>query len=708
MLVIVTMMASVGPPLPSEAAPSAADGSSSSASASQRPQSSSSAPTRKSAPPFPRASSFLPRRAPNAPPPLLLVHASPSTGAASCSLPASQPSSTRGDAPTGDTSSVSGASPSVHLTHASPALLSCWACYVRALGDAMDPRTAAALAVAAAGSPSQRGTRARRTVLHQAHPHAAHQNHHHIHPHTHDSASSSSASAAASTSRGAAATSADSLHAFSESASHASAIGRTGYLPPPVYGSSNSMNEPRSPSDELDDESLEPEQVDTVESITQKLAAKTLLSCRSAEFDAKVDMLKEARSITYAELKEIKRQRRVIRNRESAFESRKRQKAARAQLATEMDALRDQNTWLRERVRELERELNSLRNRSGRKRTHEHMQQHDSSSSAAGIFNDYDDDDYDDATYLSTCFHGTNLLSLPSNGASAAPVPAPSGSTGATATDRSTSSGSSSSARSDEADLHSEPPAKRQRTQCEEADIGCPLSNVPHRHLHHHHLRNHPPHHPPHHSHSHHHHHHNTSASSLSAQHEAHQPHSPAPLDAEHRARHHDHSIDEQLLLQYHHILPNQAHDASAAAATSDHHHHHHDESCATRHSSELVLGLDHDDSCFEQCFLPSCPGSCPQPYGEGINLIDSLIVDDWSIPDSVPVCGMSCGLENCRDECVIPSNMPHTRHICAKPVLCVSNPTAPPPPPPLPSSSDANNDAAPAPSSPPATPPHL
>jgi hypothetical protein len=59
------------------------------------------------------------------------------------------------------------------------------------------------------------------------------------------------------------------------------------------------------------------------------------------------------------------------------------------------------------------------------------------------------------------------------------------------------------------------------------------------------------------------------------------------------------------------------------------------------------------------------------------MNLIESLIVDEFNFSNNVPACGLPCGLEDCHNGCVIPSNLAHERHICSKPVLCVTLPQA-------------------------------
>eukprot|EP01130_Rhizamoeba_saxonica_P017737 TRINITY_DN8667_c0_g1_i1.p1 TRINITY_DN8667_c0_g1~~TRINITY_DN8667_c0_g1_i1.p1 ORF type:complete len:385 (+),score=96.80 TRINITY_DN8667_c0_g1_i1:86-1240(+) len=77
------------------------------------------------------------------------------------------------------------------------------------------------------------------------------------------------------------------------------------------------------------------------------LTRQQLLSISSAELEAHVNNLKAQRSLTSAEQKEIKRQRRLIKNREYAQASRRKKKLAQQELKTSFDTVNAENTNLK-------------------------------------------------------------------------------------------------------------------------------------------------------------------------------------------------------------------------------------------------------------------------------------------------------------------------------------------------------------------------
>jgi regulator of replication initiation timing len=92
-----------------------------------------------------------------------------------------------------------------------------------------------------------------------------------------------------------------------------------------------------------------------------QLTREQLLTISSAAFDDFVNRVTSARSLTNAEEKEVKRQRRLIKNRESAQASRHRKKEYVDELEAEIAQLKNQNTQLTNQVGHLFDENKSLR-----------------------------------------------------------------------------------------------------------------------------------------------------------------------------------------------------------------------------------------------------------------------------------------------------------------------------------------------------------
>lgn len=77
------------------------------------------------------------------------------------------------------------------------------------------------------------------------------------------------------------------------------------------------------------------------------LPRDTLLKLSSSEMEAYLQTLKSSRELTHAEEKQLKKQLRLIKNREYAQESRKKKKSAHQELEGELNSLRTQNSELR-------------------------------------------------------------------------------------------------------------------------------------------------------------------------------------------------------------------------------------------------------------------------------------------------------------------------------------------------------------------------
>eukprot|EP00013_Stygamoeba_regulata_P030310 CAMPEP_0177648408 /NCGR_PEP_ID=MMETSP0447-20121125/10810_1 /TAXON_ID=0 /ORGANISM="Stygamoeba regulata, Strain BSH-02190019" /LENGTH=521 /DNA_ID=CAMNT_0019151043 /DNA_START=204 /DNA_END=1769 /DNA_ORIENTATION=- len=84
------------------------------------------------------------------------------------------------------------------------------------------------------------------------------------------------------------------------------------------------------------------------------LTRSDLLTVTSEEFELFVSTANEQSELTAAEAREVKRQRRLVKNRESALASRTRRKAEMDQLREQVDLLEDQKYALQMRVKELE------------------------------------------------------------------------------------------------------------------------------------------------------------------------------------------------------------------------------------------------------------------------------------------------------------------------------------------------------------------
>jgi len=86
-----------------------------------------------------------------------------------------------------------------------------------------------------------------------------------------------------------------------------------------------------------------------------------LLKISSAELEEYLNRLNLGRNLTKYEEKEIKRQRRLVKNREYAQEARKRKKEYVSNMESEVDVLKKQNNELASKVDSLEKEVASLR-----------------------------------------------------------------------------------------------------------------------------------------------------------------------------------------------------------------------------------------------------------------------------------------------------------------------------------------------------------
>lgn len=88
-----------------------------------------------------------------------------------------------------------------------------------------------------------------------------------------------------------------------------------------------------------------------------------LLKMTVDELDDRVRVVEEVRSLTSEEKKEIKKQRRMIKNRESAYASRVRQKQLVENMEEELNEIKKENEQLSKRVEDLEKENNQLKAR---------------------------------------------------------------------------------------------------------------------------------------------------------------------------------------------------------------------------------------------------------------------------------------------------------------------------------------------------------
>jgi cell division protein FtsB len=92
-----------------------------------------------------------------------------------------------------------------------------------------------------------------------------------------------------------------------------------------------------------------------------KLSRTDLLRVSSAEFEHFVSEANLRSELSGTELREVKRQRRLVKNRESALASRNRRKAELQELRDQVDSLEDQKHELNARVAELENENTQLK-----------------------------------------------------------------------------------------------------------------------------------------------------------------------------------------------------------------------------------------------------------------------------------------------------------------------------------------------------------
>eukprot|EP01129_Flabellula_baltica_P003376 TRINITY_DN1314_c0_g1_i1.p1 TRINITY_DN1314_c0_g1~~TRINITY_DN1314_c0_g1_i1.p1 ORF type:complete len:423 (-),score=103.62 TRINITY_DN1314_c0_g1_i1:105-1373(-) len=109
-----------------------------------------------------------------------------------------------------------------------------------------------------------------------------------------------------------------------------------------------------------------------------KLSREQLLKVTSEEFEEFVNRLNFGRELSKTEEKEIKRQRRLIKNREYAQEARKKKKQYVNEMEGRVNELTDENDQLKARVEELEMEVGMLRNKIS-----EYEKIHDTSSTTS-------------------------------------------------------------------------------------------------------------------------------------------------------------------------------------------------------------------------------------------------------------------------------------------------------------------------------------
>jgi len=93
-----------------------------------------------------------------------------------------------------------------------------------------------------------------------------------------------------------------------------------------------------------------------------KLTRDQLLKISSTELEDYLNRLNLGRNLTKYEEKEIKRQRRLVKNREYAQEARKKKKEYVSNIESEVDTLKRENSELSSKVESLEKEVASLRN----------------------------------------------------------------------------------------------------------------------------------------------------------------------------------------------------------------------------------------------------------------------------------------------------------------------------------------------------------
>jgi hypothetical protein len=90
------------------------------------------------------------------------------------------------------------------------------------------------------------------------------------------------------------------------------------------------------------------------------LSRETLLVMTSAQLEHRVQRLKEQRPLTSAELEEVARQRRLVKNREQARLSRIRKKRQLRDLEQENEALAQENMELREQLQKVNAQFAQL------------------------------------------------------------------------------------------------------------------------------------------------------------------------------------------------------------------------------------------------------------------------------------------------------------------------------------------------------------
>jgi uncharacterized coiled-coil DUF342 family protein len=93
-----------------------------------------------------------------------------------------------------------------------------------------------------------------------------------------------------------------------------------------------------------------------------QLSREQLLNMASSEFEERVKQVTATRPLTAAEEREVKRQKRLIKNRESAQASRQRKKEYVDELEAEITSLKNQNSILTQQVHSLVTENMSLKN----------------------------------------------------------------------------------------------------------------------------------------------------------------------------------------------------------------------------------------------------------------------------------------------------------------------------------------------------------
>ena len=91
------------------------------------------------------------------------------------------------------------------------------------------------------------------------------------------------------------------------------------------------------------------------------LSREQLLHITSLELEDFAKRLSIVKELSHAEEKELKRQRRLVKNRESAQASRERKKQTLEELEAQMRLLNQENNLLQSKVNELQSENRSLR-----------------------------------------------------------------------------------------------------------------------------------------------------------------------------------------------------------------------------------------------------------------------------------------------------------------------------------------------------------